>query len=195
MGSGANMARASRDRLHNARRLLRQGRYNIRNHRNWEQRSMLAADMAVRHGLKSGARVADIGAGPEPMRRLLEERGLSTAYDSFDIEPQHAGITRLDISVEGLPGHYDVAFCLGLFEYVRDPAVVFRRVFASADEICHSYVTRDRGQMSLSDRTRTGWVSHLTGDEIEAIARSVGMQCVERCAFGVSDMWWWRARA
>ena len=180
------------DRMREARRVLRHGKYNLRRHEMWSSRTDLAVRMALGHMAPVGARVADIGAGHEPVRRALLDRGFDMDYEAFDIDPQSSDVRRLNLATETPDGPFDVVFCLGLFEYLPDVADAFGRLATVTTALCHSYVTFDETNMSLTDRRRNGWTSHLSRREVESIARAAGMRCVERREQGPTDIWWWR---
>lgn len=125
---------------------------------------------------ESPVRVSDFGAGNEVVGRLLTERvPYPVAYSSYDLHPQQASTTQLDVR-EGLPaGPADVAFALGLIEYLPDSDPILERLGAHADYVALSYAAFDESRRSISDRAQLGWERHQSDAQLEQALAQAGL--------------------
>jgi hypothetical protein len=104
-------------------------------------------------------RIADLGCGNQRLRQCLSQGlGRPFEYVGYDLLPQSEDVVRLDVERE-LPSYgFDIVFCLGLLEYLRDVGSFARRL----REVCRfavtSYVVANRaGGLSRAQRRRHGW--------------------------------------
>jgi hypothetical protein len=154
-------------------------RYNVAKQERWRPRAEAAVDMWLADGpqrsrAESPLRVADFGAGNEVVGRLLAERApYPIQYAAYDLHPQQPSTTRLDVR-DGLPaGTVDVAFALGLIEYLPDTDPILERLAAHARHLVVSYVEFDEARKPVVERAALGWVRHQTGTELDqALART-----------------------
>src|SRR4051812_6437694 len=92
-----------------ARGLRRRKRFNCQDQLSpsWERRAEDAVDVYAKHRDRGGGptggslRIADFGCGNERLRQVLGQRlGERHSYEGFDLRPQHATTTKLDLRRE-----------------------------------------------------------------------------------------------
>lgn len=165
----------------------------------WEERAERAVRLWRERGATSPrpADVADLGAGNERLRAVLErELDGAVAYHGYDLHPQQRSIHRVDLRASLPARRFDAVFCLGVIEYLEDPADFLRRVAGICDEAVTSYVVSDSpDRLSSSDRRARGWLSDHTRESFEALARDAGLQPVafEAIDRGRTGLWLWQA--
>jgi hypothetical protein len=149
-------------------------RFNCGDQERWDERAQAAVELWVEGG--SGwrppgglaVRIADLGAGNERLRNLLASRLADPhEYLPYDLHPQRPTTSRVDLA-EGLPADpFDVAFCLGVIEYL--PLTAFlERLRDQCRFAIVSYAIADApDRLTQSEREARGWRSHLTSDEFE----------------------------
>jgi SAM-dependent methyltransferase len=167
----------------------------------WDERADAAVALLAssRPSLDTGGelRIADLGCGNQRLRRHLERRlGRSFEYAGYDLLPQSDDVRRLDVERALPDGRFDVVFCLGLLEYLRDVSSFARRLRGGCRAAVTSYVTAGTpGGLSRGQRRRHGWRSHHTESDLTGIFLSSGF---ERRAFttvhdGATGIWLWSA--
>jgi hypothetical protein len=161
-------------------RLTRKGRarrrYNCGKQGEWDERAEAAVALLAEQGgdLRSSApgsvRIADLGAGNERLRSLLQIRlGGAFEYHPFDLHPQLPTTQQLDVVREMPADDFDVAICLGLLEYLPSVPDLARRLKLVCRFAVVSYVISDSPvAIPEEDRLRHGWITHLTAAEVEA---------------------------
>src|SRR4029079_6968151 len=115
----------------------------------WGGRAETAANLWTSYVERSGQRpptlweIADIGCGDEKLRGPLERAGLAIRYHGYDKLPQTRTCQPLDL-VHDVPDRtFDLAFCLGVMEYLPDPAQFLRRLRSVTPRLVVSYVIAD----------------------------------------------------
>lgn len=136
----------------------------------WDERAAVAVDLAATLPWPEGVRVTDLGAGNERLREVLSERLTVSLYEPYDLRPQQASTRQLNVE-EGLPdGPFDIAFCLGLIEYLRDPGDFLHRLTAVCRYAVASYVIADGAErLSTRQRRARGWKSDLSRASFESL--------------------------
>lgn len=119
-----------------------------------------------------GAVVIDVGAGTQALRRLLDPTCL---YIPVDCVP--GAVVRYDFNGVALAPDLaaDVAVVSGMFEYVNDPMRALTTIHRWAPRILMSYATYDGG--GLEGRVASGFLNHLTIDDLAALVNRLGMSC------------------
>jgi hypothetical protein len=137
----------------------------------WDERAAVAVDLAVALPWTGRVRVADFGAGNQRLREVLTERlGVPPLYEPYDLRPQQASTRQLDVERELPEGPFDIAFCLGLIEYLGDPHDFLHRLSAVCRFAVPSYVIADGAErLSARQRRARGWKSHLTRASFESL--------------------------
>jgi hypothetical protein len=135
----------------------------------WDERAAVAVDLAATLPWTGGVRVADLGAGNERLREVLLERLVVSLYEPYDLQPQQASTRQLDVE-QALPdGPFDIAFCLGLIEYLQDPHDFLFRLSGVCRYAVASYVIADGAErLSTRQRRARGWKSDLTRASFES---------------------------
>jgi hypothetical protein len=156
-------------------------RYNCADQEKWDERAGAAVQLWVERGTgwrPSGGRavrIADLGAGNERLRDVLASRVAEPyEYRPYDLHPQRPTTRHVDLA-EGLPADpFDVAFCLGVVEYL--PLTAFlERLRERCRFAIVSYAIADApDRLSQDEREARGWRSHLTSDEFEREVTSRG---------------------
>jgi SAM-dependent methyltransferase len=168
----------------------------------WDERAEAAVELLRsclgRNGVTGTVRVADLGCGNERLRRILDERlQRPFAYVGYDLHPQSEGVMRLDVE-QDMPGDvFDVVFCLGLLEYLRNPELFAQRLRDVCRIAIVSYAVADAADaLSPSERRRLGWRTDFTGSQLERVFEANGF---ERDGFatapgGATGLWVWIVR-
>lgn len=190
-------------------RLTRKGRarrrYNCGKQGEWDERAEAAVALLAeqvgdrRSSATDSFRIADFGAGNERLRSLLQARlSGDFEYHPFDLHPQLPSTRQLDVVREMPADGFDVAFCLGLLEYLPSVRALAQRLKPVCRFALVSYVISDSPvAISEEDRVRHGWITHLTAAEVEAAFLENGFSPRGR---GESDgqatrLWLWASPA
>jgi hypothetical protein len=166
--------------------------------RAWEERSERAVRLWREHGGAGNGHtsVADLGAGNERLRRVLErELDRPVEYHAFDLHPQQASTARLDVRTSLPVRRFDAVFCLGVIEYLEDPSDFLRRLAGIGDEVVTSYVVSDSpDRLTPTERRARGWLSDHTRASFEALAADAGLRPVafESIDRDRTGLWLWR---
>jgi SAM-dependent methyltransferase len=144
-------------------------------------------------------RIADLGCGNERLYAILNARlRRPFGYKGYDLHPQSERVTRLDVDRE-MPGEtFDVVFCLGLIEYLRDAEMFAQKLRHTTHVAIVSYAITDAATASTSpERRRLGWRTDYTRADLEKIFEATGF---ERGGFqtvlnGTTGLWLWRAHS
>jgi hypothetical protein len=139
--------------------------------------------------------VADLGAGNRRLRSVLE-RVLTVPFDyhAYDIRPQSEDVQRLDVQ-QALPDRrFDVVFCLGLLEYLRDPGDFAARLRPICSLAVVSYVITDApDSLDPPRRRKRGWRTDLTRVEVELLFGECGYtrEALTLVNEGHTGLWLW----
>jgi SAM-dependent methyltransferase len=169
------------------RRLGGRGRFNLhlQHDPSWQRRAEIAVDMWLepggsRAGEGGTIRIADLGCGNERLRGVLTERiGQPFSYQGYDLQPQQSTTIRLDLARELPDGEFDVAFALGVVEYIPEPERLLAGLRAHCGALLVSYVVSDSpDRLTEEERGARGWRTHYTRAEFEAVCRRAGWELV-----------------
>jgi hypothetical protein len=101
---------------------------------------------------------------------------------------------RLNVERELPPHHFDVAFGLGLLEYLRDPEQFVKRLADACSTAVVSYVVSD-AEIALppDERKKRGWLTNYTKAEVEQIFEAGGFarKRVTTVGDGATGVWLW----
>jgi hypothetical protein len=157
-------------------------RFNCAKQEEWDDRAGAAVGLlADNRGAWEGATgrpvtIADLGAGNERLRALLDARlDVEHTYHPFDLHPQKPTTARLDLGA-GLPDRsFDIAACLGLLEYLPSIDALATSLRAHCRFALISYVAAD-SPISLDRQAREAhnWTTHLTEAELRACFEAAG---------------------
>jgi hypothetical protein len=160
----------------------RRRRYNCQdqNAPAWEDRAeeavglLTAAAVAPSDGEQ--LKVADLGAGNQRLRSILErELDVPCDYSPYDIQPQATNVQRLDVEHALPDGPFDVVFCLGLLEYLRDLDGFVRHLRPICGYAVISYVVTDApDSLDPPARRERGWLTDLKRSDVEGLFRRHG---------------------
>jgi hypothetical protein len=164
----------------------------------WDDRADQAVGLlAAAEAASSGARltVADLGAGNQRLRSVLERMlAAPVDYHAYDIRPQAENVRRLDVQKALPEQRFDVVFCLGLLEYLRDLDDFVCRVGKICRYAVVSYVITDPPDaLDSSARRDRGWLTDLTRSGLEDLFDRHGYTR-ESFAFtnaGHTGVWLW----
>jgi hypothetical protein len=174
--------------------------YSRANEHRWASRTAAAAQLWAAHDARwrppegGVLQVADLGAGGRLLHGVLETRlPYPIEYRAFDLHPQHPATMRLDVR-QGLPAaSVDVAFCLGLLEYVEAGNPLIARLRRYARCVVTSYVGAQPDRITMAQRRRNGWARHQTTQELEAEFVRAGFTRVATAEAdgGLTTLWLW----
>ncbi|MDR6288534.1 MULTISPECIES: methyltransferase domain-containing protein [Inquilinus] len=136
----------------------------------WTER----ARAAVAHA-RPGMRVLDIGCGSMALEALLPE---GCAYLPLDCVRRDERTIVCDINKEPFPAvDADMAFGLGVLEYIYDLPRFLRRLRLAVPRALLTYHPQDRN--IGRDRWKLGWVNSLNSVELAALLRHAGFKTVQ----------------
>lgn len=136
----------------------------------WADRARAAAVHA-----HPGMRVLDIGCGAMALEGLLPE---GCTYLPMDCVRRDARTIVRDLNREPFPEvEADMAFGLGVLEYLYDVPRFLRRLRKAVPRALLSYHPLDRN--IGRDRWSLGWVNALNSGELAALLRHAGFKRVE----------------
>jgi hypothetical protein len=190
-------------RLLGFRRKPRDDRFNLSKQASsaWQER----ADDAVALWVQNRAdwrpagdaplRIVDLGAGNERLRDVIGAHfRVPHTYTGYDLEPQQPQTIRLDV-LSALPSDdFDLAFCLGVLEYLPDDNDFLQRLAPRCSYFLSSYVPCVSGEPSeIAERRRLGWASHHDLEAHEELFRSRGYTKVAATMTnaGQTGLWLW----
>jgi SAM-dependent methyltransferase len=152
--------------------------------------SFLAGDVATEPIL-----VADLGCGNERLRRILHDRlQRPFGYSGYDLHPQSARVERLNVEREMPRRTFDVVFCLGLLEYLRDPELFARGLHEVCSVAVVSYVLADaEGSLAPPERRKRGWRTDYAKSELERVFEASGFagEAFSSVNGGATGLWLW----
>lgn len=141
----------------------------------WHERAEAAVELLAANagalGLADGGeplQIADLGCGNERLRGVLNRAlEIPHTYQGYDLQPQTRTSLALDVERELPANGFDVVFCLGLVEYVRDLRWFLRRLASRFGVAVISYAIAD-SPVALSPRQRRsrGWRTHHTRQSV-----------------------------
>jgi hypothetical protein len=133
----------------------------------WPERLEAAWQMIDGLRLTERATVGDFGCGRQALRGRLPS---TWSYVPFDRIARSDDTRICDFDAELPEGHFDLAVCLGLLEYVRDPLRVLSHFAGRSKWLLVSYCSGGTAQT----RAREGWVNHLDYAAIEKCVENAG---------------------
>jgi hypothetical protein len=165
---------------------------------NWQRRAEAAVAMWTEHGDTSASplRVGDFGAGSERLRPVLAD-GLTQPfhYLPYDLHPQRPTTRPLDLEREIPTEELDVAFILGVLEYLPSLTALPTRLVSCCRYLAVSYVPLDWvTPLSVPARRNIGWRSHLSRSQLGESFRTAGFALVAERETDVErvPLWLWK---
>jgi hypothetical protein len=142
-------------------------------------------------GRPASPRIADLGCGNQRLKPLVLALAADASYTGYDLRPQDPTTVPLDLERELPPPRVDVAFCLGVVEYLRDAEGFLRRLAATADHAIFSLVTSDGGSYTPAEVVSRGWTTHLSTKQMGALAAVAGWRVLahRRVNEGKASLW------
>lgn len=164
----------------------------------WEDRAERAVGLLAGSAVVSCGeplKIADLGAGNQRLRPILERTlGVPSHYRAYDLRPQAVSVERLDVERELPEEHFDVVFCLGLLEYLRDLDGFVRRLRTICRYAVVSYVITDPpDSLDSSARRDRGWRTDLNRSGLERLFGSNGyrQEAFALVTAGHIGLWLW----
>lgn len=148
----------------------------------WHERTtfmirLLRDYLSARGELGNRLRLLELGCGAMAAERVLASEGLEQIeYIPSDVFPRDPRTLVIDLEDPGfvdLIPRVDVILVAGVLEYLSDPRGVLDKLAGQCRYLFYCYCPRADGQ---DDSERRGWKNHLTEGEMEAIARSIGVE-------------------
>jgi hypothetical protein len=142
-------------------------------------------------------RIADLGAGSEQLRDVLAARlEVPYAYLAYDLHPQRPTTVPLNV-LEELPDEvFDLAFCLGVLEYLPPDNAFISRLRSRCRFAVVSFVYMGSAfPAGASERAALGWRSHF---DRPAFEQEFGNRGFARVDFRTTNddqtgLWLWAA--
>jgi len=146
----------------------------------WRNRAETAVDLlhsALGDGGENTLKIADLGCGDKKLEEILKKKlARNFHYRGYDLIPQHDDVTKIDLSSEAPSEHFDVCFCLGVIEYIKDLGAFFRRIASCCDNLILSYKISDSQAYPPGKVKKMGWQHHYSRKEIEALLFAAGFR-------------------
>jgi hypothetical protein len=140
-------------------------------------------------------RIVDLGAGNERLRDVIQALVTTPhTYTGYDLEPQQPQTVALDVRNEIPSQDFDLAFCLGVLEYLADATDFLERLAPRCSYFLSSFVPCVSAERSeIAERRRLGWVSHLDREAHETRFRRHGYTKVAATMTngGQTGLWLW----
>lgn len=113
-------------------------------------------------------------------------------YAAYDLHPQQANTRRLNLAETVPSERYDVAFLLGVLEYLPEADGLPRRLRACCEAAVVPTFPATRPR-SCRARRATRWRSHLSRAELERSFTEAGFATVSSTIIdeGVTCLWLW----
>jgi 2-polyprenyl-3-methyl-5-hydroxy-6-metoxy-1,4-benzoquinol methylase len=112
--------------------------------------------------------ISDFGCGNRRLKNILNSRlGVCFEYYGYDLQPQSDETYQIDLESEIPSRHFDIVFCLGLLEYLKDVDVFFANISRISTLIIVSYVIKDSKLYSPADIQQKQWLHHYSCQELE----------------------------
>jgi hypothetical protein len=133
----------------------------------WPRRAIAALGLVRDLPLAEDAVVADVGCGRQTLRALMPT---SWRYHPFDSLPRTPDTVVCDFD-HGLPaGRHDVAFMLGVLEYLAQPLAAVAHLVGHSRWAVVSYCHFAGDEQ----RNRQGWKNNLSHEEITTAVSAAG---------------------
>lgn len=146
----------------------------------WHERARQAVNL-WREALSKDAvtkqklRIADFGCGDQKLKLVLTNAlGTACEYFGYDLNPQSAEIESCDLEESPPTGPFDVIFCLGLFEYIRNLDLLLSRMHHACSYAVISFVTMKGGECSPEEMRKRGWVSQCSSGDLSEKLKAAG---------------------
>jgi tetratricopeptide (TPR) repeat protein len=139
----------------------------------WNERAHHAADF-----IPAGSTVMDLGCGAMALEQFLP---FGSGYVPYDVAPRDSRTILCDFNEHPIPrppASVTHAACLGVLEYLRQPAGFLRQVRAFQVPLVLSYCPTD--MTSRLSRTALGWVNHLSLEDLSRELADAGFH-IQRC--------------
>jgi hypothetical protein len=165
----------------------------------WEERAEEAVTLLVASPVDLTARgrlqVGDLGAGNQRLLRVLErDLAVPIEYHAYDLHPQAKEVHRIDLQCELPPRVFDVVFCLGLLEYLRDLDHFVSRLHSICRRAVVSYVITDPpDSLTPAERRERSWLNDFTQRGLEElfVRHSYTRQAFALTNAGRTGLWVW----
>lgn len=136
----------------------------------WDDRNIQIANF-----IQDNRSVLDLGAGAQTLRSHLK-RGCR--YQPCDLVKSSPDVILCDFN-RGIfpdisPQSFDYVVCSGVLEYIWDPEGFIARIRNYGSRLIVTYRVHQPGD-SIARRLATGWVNHMTGDQINKLFTMFGL--------------------
>jgi hypothetical protein len=150
--------------------------------RSWQERAEVAGRLfeLVYPKLQEPVRVVDLGCGDGKLRSFLGSNGEAIGYIGYDLLPQSPGIASLDLSKDEIPGSANLAFVLGVSEFLPDTVAALKRVHRCAPWLIISHAASDVRKMRPKHARKLNWQTYVSTGEFERRLQLAGYTVVER---------------
>jgi polysaccharide pyruvyl transferase WcaK-like protein len=129
----------------------------------WHDRARRAVELVSSLPARTAAPiVADLGCGRQTLRGLLPKTWIYRPYDYCKRTPD---TILCDFNNDPLCGDFDIAFCLGVIEYLDKPTAFLAQTAQRSSYVVLSY----NGPTTSERRQRQGWKNCLSFSEIEGV--------------------------
>lgn len=148
----------------------------------WDERNIQIAELIPDH-----SSVLDLGAGAQTLRKYLRP---NCRYQPCDLVESSPDILRCDFN-RGIypdidPFFYDYVICSGLIEYLWQPEAFLKRISQFGSHFVLSYCAR-RDDDSFTGRLATGWVNHMSFEQMSTLIANSGIAVSRVATRGASE--------
>jgi hypothetical protein len=138
----------------------------------WKERARQAATLCFEALSEDGVskerlRIADMGCGDQKLKQVLAAMfGNTIEYCGYDLNPQSSEVEFCDFEKAVPSGPFDVIFCLGLLEYIKNLDQLFSRIRGQCGYAIVSFVVTTAAECSKAVVKKRGWISQHSLDEL-----------------------------
>lgn len=124
--------------------------------------------------------VGDFGCGDKKVLKALKNiESLNFAYLAYDVIPQYDDVTKINFSYQFPDKKFDLAFSLGLIEYLSDVDFYFDNLSKRCMYVILSCVINDRGHYTKEQIRKNGWVNYFSSNDLVKIITRYNFEIID----------------
>ncbi|KKQ27899.1 MAG: Glycosyl transferase group 1 [Candidatus Magasanikbacteria bacterium GW2011_GWC2_37_14] len=158
-------------------------KYNLNHQKSlkWTERSKEALELFKNINFTNKIiKIADLGCGDKKLFELINKlKNLEFTYKGFDIMPQADDVEKINLSENVINEEFDVVFCLGLIEYLKNIDFFFANLVKISNYVILSCVVSDYADYNEKVIRRKGWENYLSVKQLEMLIKKYGFEIIK----------------